>query len=185
MPILAKETSLYPPSLLDDVLLPSSQNCWWAIYTKSRQEKALARFLLSREIPFYLPTVDRTSLIRGRKVRSSNPLFAGYMFLYGSQEERTQCFQSNRISSILPVHDQQQLSNDLKDICRLTESEFALTVESRLEPGQRVRVHSGVFQGLEGVIVTRRGKTRLAINVDFLQQGASVEIDDFLFEPIS
>jgi hypothetical protein len=41
-----------------------------------------------------------------------------------------------------------------------------------------------VLAGLEGTIITRRGQTRLLVHVDFLQQGASVEIDDLCVEPI-
>ena len=34
-------------------------------------------------------------------------------------------------------------------------------------------------------VLSRRGRTRLVIGVNFLQQGASVEIEDFLLEPIA
>jgi hypothetical protein len=34
-------------------------------------------------------------------------------------------------------------------------------------------------------VLSRRGQTRLVIAVNFLQQGASVEIDDFLLDPIA
>lgn len=184
MPILAEETSVFPSQLLDGLTQERSERMWWAVYTKSRQEKALARYLCSRSIPFYLPTIGKTSLIRGRKVRSTIPMFANYLFLFGTQEERTSGLQSNRISQILTVHDQKRFDHDLQSVCRLTTSNAALTIESRLVPGQRVRVRRGTFEGLEGTVVSRRGETRLVVHVDFLQQGASVEIDDFLFEPI-
>jgi len=184
MPILAEETSVFPSQLLEGLTQEPSERMWWAVYTKSRQEKALARYLCSRSIPFYLPVIDKMSLIRGRKVRSSIPLFANYLFMFGTEEERTCGLQSNRISQILTVHDQMRFDGDLQSVCRLTTSSMDLTMESRLVPGQRVRVRKGTFEGLEGTVVLRRGKTRLVVHVDFLQQGASVEIDDFLFEPI-
>jgi hypothetical protein len=37
---------------------------------------------------------------------------------------------------------------------------------------------------MEGTVLVRRGKTRLIVHVTFLQQGASVEIDDFNLEPL-
>jgi hypothetical protein len=37
---------------------------------------------------------------------------------------------------------------------------------------------------LEGTVLVRRGKTRLIVSITFLQQGASVEVDDFNLEPI-
>jgi len=33
-------------------------------------------------------------------------------------------------------------------------------------------------------VLVRRGETRLLVSINFLQQGASVEIDDFQLEPI-
>jgi len=60
-----------------------------------------------------------------------------------------------------------------------------LTLESRLAPGDRVRVRRGPLVDLEGTVLSRRGQTRLLIAVNFLQQGASVEIDDFLLDPIA
>jgi len=33
-------------------------------------------------------------------------------------------------------------------------------------------------------VLTRRGETRLLVRVNFIQKGASVEVDDFLLEPI-
>ena len=38
--------------------------------------------------------------------------------------------------------------------------------------------------GLEGVVVKRRGKDWLLVAVQFLQQGASVMLEDFQVEPL-
>ena len=49
----------------------------------------------------------------------------------------------------------------------------------------RVRIRSGPLTGLEGLVIRRRGQDRLLVAVEFLQQGASVQIDDFEVERIS
>ena len=67
---------------------------------------------------------------------------------------------------------------------QLIAANMPLTVESRLGPGDRVRVRFGSLAGIEGTVLSRRGEVRLVVCVDFLQQGASVEIDDFMLEPI-
>jgi transcriptional antiterminator RfaH len=43
-------------------------------------------------------------------------------------------------------------------------------------------VRQGPFAGLEGTVTKRRGETRLLVSINFLQQGASVEIDDFMLD---
>ena len=183
MPILAAETVLYPDHLFDDFVDDFSR-CWWVVYTKARQEKALARQLLGHEIPFYLPLVAKDNSIRGRRVRSHVPLFNGYVFLFGTEEERVQTLTTNRVSRILPVDDQECLVGDLKQVRHLIETDAPLTIERRLMPGRRVRVKTGAMMGLEGIVTSRRGDSRLLVAVNFLQQGVSVAIDDFMLEPL-
>jgi transcription antitermination factor NusG len=184
MPILKEEPSLFPPGLLDAPLGEARDRRWTALYTKARQEKALARELWKFHVPFYLPLVKKTGISRGRKRTSLSPLFAGYVFIFADESERVRSLTTNRVSRTLAVEDQEQLLFDLRQLRRLIDSNAPLTIESRLAPGQRVRVRGGAFAGLEGDVLRRRGETRLLVSVNFLQKGASVEIDDFLLEPL-
>jgi len=184
MPILKEEPSLYPETLLDEAPQELSDRCWFALYTKARQEKSLARELLKQRIPFYLPLVKKTNISRNRKRISLVPLFGGYLFVYGAEEERVRCLTTNRVSRVLVVEQPEQLVFDLRQFRRLIAANAPLTIESRLAPGRRVRVRQGAFAGVEGIVLKRRGETRLLVAINFLQQGASVEIDDFLLEPL-
>jgi transcriptional antiterminator RfaH len=182
MPILEEETSIFPETLLSEA--HEMDRRWLALYTKARQEKALARELLKYRIPFYLPLVKKTSIARGRKRTSLVPLFGGYLFLFASEEERVRTLTTNRVSRVLSVESPEQLVFDLAQLRQLIAAGAPLTVESRLSPGRRVRVRQGAFAGLEGTVLKRRAETRLLVSVNFLQKGASVEIDDFLLEPL-
>lgn len=184
MPILSQEPSIYPETLLDEWVDTPSERRWWVLYTKARQEKSISRDLLGYQIPFYLPLVQKTSLRRGRKFSSYTPLFSGYVFLCGSEEERFRSLSTNRISRVIPVVNPERLVFDLRQLRQLIAAKAPLTVESRLAPGKRVRVRRGLLAGIEGTVLRRQGQTRLLVSVDFLQQGASVEIDDFLLEPL-
>ena len=83
MPVLTQEPCSFPENLLDDPIdvqqsdSPASDRVWWVVYTKSRQEKSLARDLLGYRIPFYLPQVPRDHLVRGRRVRAMSPCTRG------------------------------------------------------------------------------------------------------------
>jgi hypothetical protein len=184
MPILGREKNVYPENLFDLASEGSPERHWWALYTKARQEKSLSRELLAFQVPYYLPLIKKTSIRRGKKAASFIPLFGGYVFLYGSEQERVRSLTTNRVSRVLPVSDPQGLLRDLQQIERLIATDAPLTIESRLSAGCRVRVRQGVLMGLEGTVLTRRGVTRLLVSVDFLQQGASIEIEDFLLEPL-
>ena len=187
MPILEKEPSVFPNELLDDheFEVNNPHRRWWAIFTKARNEKALARDLLRYEIPYYLPLVPKQNLIRNRVVHSHIPLFGGYVFMFGDDDDRLQALTTNRISVTLDVDDQQKLSGELNQLYRLIQSGAPLTLEERLQPGRGVRITRGALAGIEGTITQRRGgQRRLLVAVHFLQTGVSVDIDDFMVEPI-
>jgi len=184
MPILATETSVFPENLLDDFTDLSAERRWWAVYTRSRMEKSLARQLLSMEVPFYLPLIPKTTRIAGRAIKSYLPLFGGYLFVYGTEFERIETLGTNRVAHIFAASRSDQLTQDLRNVRALIESGVPLTTEGRLQPGERVRVKTGLLMGLEGVILSRRGEDRLLIAVNFLQQGVSIQISDYQVEPI-
>jgi transcriptional antiterminator RfaH len=184
MPILSGEISLHPSGLLEADPRTEGDRIWSVVYTKSRQEKAVARELLKSDTPFYLPLIPTDRVISGRRFRSLLPLFSGYLFQCGSIEQNFQTQLSSRVSQVLPVPDPEQLCRDLSYVQRLIEADSPLSQESRLSPGDRVRVKHGSLQGLEGTIIRREKTTRLLIAVSYLQQGVSVQIDDFMVEPL-
>lgn len=184
MPILAKQPAVFPEDLLSGRGADCGERVWWAVYTKARQEKRLAHYLFRNEIPFFLPLVARQHVSGGRTLRSHVPVFTGYVFLFGTPEERLHSLTSNRISQVIAVPNQDELYGDLLQLQRLIESNMPLTIESRILPGQRVRVRHGSMAGLEGLVVARRRQTKLLVAVNFLKQGVSIELDDFLLEPV-
>ncbi len=184
MPILKEEPTIFPENLLEDFIQDVHDRRWWVIYTKARQEKSFSRELFAYQIPFYLPLIKKTTIAKGRKRMSFVPLFSGYVFLFATEAERVKSMTTNRISRILTVKDPQELVYDLTQIHRLIVSNAPLSLEQKLAPGDRVRVKHGALLGLEGTVLVRRGATRLLVSVNFLQQGASVEVDDYLLERV-
>jgi transcriptional antiterminator RfaH len=186
MPILPSEPDIFPTELLDgDLPEPQSRATWWAMYTMARREKELMRKLRGMEIAFYAPLVrKRSQSPAGRRRESFVPLFPSYVFVCGSEEARRQALSSNCVSRWLSVPDSARLVHDLRQIRHLIELDAPLTIEARIEPGTRVRVRTGPMVGLEGTVVKRRGKQWLVVAVEFLQQGASVLLEDYRVEPI-
>lgn len=184
MPVLELELSCYPPELLTGEMDNSLQRRWWGVYTKSRQEKALARELLARRVPFYLPLVAQTLVYKRSRVTSHVPMFSGYVFLHGTDEERAACLKTNRVSRLIEVHDEARLLCDLQQVHRVAAEGVGVRVEDRLVPGQRVRVCHGPFAGMEGEIISRHRPTRLQVAIDFIRRGISMEIDDCMVRPL-
>jgi len=53
-----------------------------------------------------------------------------------------------------------------------------------LKTGQRVRIRSGALDGLEGILLSRKGDRKLILSVDAMQRSLAVQIDGFDVEPI-
>lgn len=185
MPILPKQQDIYPDDLLDVVEggagrePPVVGGRWVAFYTLSRREKDLMRKLQAAGVPFYGPMVRRRLHSPGGRVRASYvPLFPGYVFSLVDDEQRRAALATNTVARWIPIVDERMLVDDLRAIKRLIDTERPLTPEARIEPGQLVRVRTGALRGLEGTVVKRRGAERLVVAVRFLNQGASIELED-------
>jgi transcription antitermination factor NusG len=157
---------------------------WWIAHTKARFEKAFAFDLLRRGTGYFLPLIQRVKISGGKKRRVMLPLFPSYVFFCGGEEDRYAALATNRICRVIDPIDQAGLLSELGAL------ETALASKAVLDPypfaavGRRCRVRSGPFEGIEGVVIERDGPTRLVLQVKMLGQGAAMEIDADLLEPV-
>jgi transcription antitermination factor NusG len=183
MPILPRQCDIHPADLLEAGRAGDAASAglgrWVAFYTLSRREKDLMRKLEAVDVPFFAPLIQRRLRSPGGRTRLSHvPLFPGYVFSRVDDDQRRAALATNTIARWLPIADEAALLADLRAIKRLIDTEQPLTPEARIEPGQPVRVRTGALRGLEGVVVKRRGEERLVVAVRFLNQGASIEVED-------
>jgi transcriptional antiterminator RfaH len=188
MPILPAEPDRFPDALFDadaDADAdPADPRRWWALHTKPRQEKALARQLSAASVPFYLPCVARRIRIRGRLLTSQVPLFTSYLFLLADRAERVTALATDRVVHAIEVHDQPGLWGDLRQIDQLIRTGALITPEAQLAPGAPVEITCGPLEGLQGTIVRGASGRRFVVRVNFIQQGASVLLEDFALVPL-
>jgi transcriptional antiterminator RfaH len=186
MPILPPEPCIYPDGLfLDPAWVPDEGQRWLVLHTRPRAEKALARRFLARSLPFYLPLFEKRWRCRGRLLRSHLPLFPGYLFLLGDPQARLEALQTNLVAHCLPVEDQERLHQDLIRVHRVLASGEPVIPEERLQPGTLVEIVEGPMSGLHGKVIRQGKRLKFFVEVNFLQQGASVEIDGWMIRPLA
>lgn len=184
MPRLQIETYVQPDDLLLQTGCPVEESSqWWVMHTKARVEKTLARRLCEQNRSFFLPLFQNRMIRRGRVQTSYLPLFPGYLFVYGTEDDRLQTLKTNLVVQCLDVLDQAQLYQDLHNVYRLMESGDALSPESRLEPGRPVEVVHGPLRGMEGHVIRRQNKLRFLVEIRLLQRGVSVEMESWMLSP--
>jgi transcription antitermination factor NusG len=82
------------------------------------------------------------------------------------------------------VVDQLRMHDELRQVYRLMSMGAALSPEDRLAPGDPVKILHGPFEGFTGKVVVRGNHTRLIVEVQFLHQGVSVDIENGMVAPI-
>jgi len=157
---------------------------WWLVYTKPRNEKALAKDLGRMGIGCFLPLARVRRCYSGRSVEVRIPLFPSYLFFRGGEDERLASLKTNRVVSVIDVVDQERLEEDLRNVYLACTSEEPVDLYPGLKNGQRCRVVTGSLRGLEGVVLRRRSLFRVYVGVDMLGQSAQLEIDPSLLEVI-
>ncbi len=183
MPLLDHEPDMFPDNLWD---LDLGDRPWWAIYTRSRQEKSLMRQLRTLQIPHYSPMIERRYRSPAGRIRKSYlPLFSNYVFLQGDDVARHAAVCTGTVSRCVEVIEVSTLVADLKQVHGLVQTGQPLAPEARIEPGDMVRIKSGTFAGYEGIVIRRAQEVRLLVLVHFMNQGVSVALDDCVTEVIA
>jgi len=158
---------------------------WWVAYTKARFEKSFAWDMSSHDIGYFLPMRKKITFSGARRRHIMVPLFTSYVFFCGTEVDRYTALTTNRLCYTIEVVDQDALIEELVRIEKALLSKAIIDNYPRLPVGGRCRIISGPMMGIEGVVIERKdAKARMVIEVAILGQGAVVEIDSDLLEPM-
>ncbi len=174
MPLLKREVEISPLDLFE---LAESDHPWWVAHTRSRQEKALARYLLPLGVPFYLPQREKKIRRASRNLVSHIPLFPGYVFFRGSVSQRQDAVRSRLLVQVLEVENQPLLQRELAQLYVLQQSGATILPYEDFRPGETVRIMEGPFQGYSGVVIRPKARLRLMVSITMLRKTVAVEFD--------
>jgi len=161
---------------------------WYAVRTRSRHEKLVARQLDTQGIRNFLPVVTKVSKWSDRNKEVELPLFSGYAFvrLDHASSDRVRVLQTQGVVSFvgvqgigIPIPDQ-----EIENINTLLASKVSYQERPYLHIGQRVRVTGGALDGLEGILAAENSDRSLVISVGLIQRSLSVRVAGYHVEPI-
>lgn len=161
---------------------PSSE-LWYALHTRPRCEKRLESWMLREGFSCYLPTQKKLRIYPSKKVVFELPLFPGYLFGSFPSERSYDLKRSDFIANILKVNNQKQFLDEMENVRLMLSVEEPIESCPFLDVGRRVRVSSGKMRGLEGVVLRKKGRTKLVISVEMFHQSVCVEVDPLLLTP--
>lgn len=157
---------------------------WYLLRTRSRHEKIVAGDLAAQGVLHYLPLVNSVRYYGKRKAVVDVPMFPGYVFLRGRPDDAYALDRRGRLAQIIPVRDQKQLNEELKNIAFALQCDGELSQYPYLQKGVAVEVRAGPFRGLRGIIEDLNKRNRLILQVDILGRAVSLEVDAALLDVI-
>jgi transcription elongation factor/antiterminator RfaH len=151
---------------------------WYALYLRSRHERAVELRLTERQIETFLPMIEEVRQYSDRKKRVSEPLFRGYLFVRTDLRNRTSILQTDGVVKFVGIGSKPSPIPDgqIESIRLAGGKPSRIRREQYLSSGEYVRVTSGPFEGIEGFVVTLKGSTRVVVSVECIGQSISVEV---------
>jgi len=160
---------------------------WYALYTRSRAEKAVHGELVKQGVVCFLPLLSRFRQWKDRKKRVEFPLFPGYLFIQicPTSDEKLKVMKIKGAVHILGITPPSPIpATEIHAIRTLLERPELLEPHAYLEVGRRVRVVRGVFTGIEGILIEKRKKSRLVVSIGLLKQAVAAEVAAEDVEPV-
>lgn len=157
-----------------------TQFAWYAVWTRSRQEKAAAAVLARCGVRHYLPLTTEVHQWSDRRQKVEVPLFAGYLFVQINQSKgcRLQVLKAPGVVAFVgnqsgpsPIPDKQ--IEDVRTALTSGAESSALLIPKE---GDRVRVVRGALSGVEGILIRANSGSRLLISIEIIHQSVSVSI---------
>jgi transcription antitermination factor NusG len=143
----------------------------------------VASYLDSRRIESFLPVHRLDVQWSDRRKTVSRPLFPSYVFARFQESELPQVLSTRGLVTVLrsggalaaiPDH---EIENVRRFARVITDHGITPEREPLIEAGDRARVATGPFAGIEGVAVVRRGRGRLLVALGAVGEGLAVDLD--------
>jgi transcriptional antiterminator NusG len=152
---------------------------WYAVCVRSQHEKRVFDALRSKGFDCLLPTYREKRKWSDRTKILELPLFRGYVFSRFDVEKRLPILTTpgvlavagfGRIPQPLDPHEVEQIR-------KVTATGYPAQPCPFLKVGQRVRITAGPLTGVEGLLMQRRGQTKVVLSVTMLEKAISVHVE--------
>jgi len=158
---------------------------WFALLVKPRHEKAVSAALRSKHYEEFLP-------LRGVRRKWSDrfkvvelPLLAGYTFCRFDPNDKVYVLRTPGVRKVVgwgaapvPVEDA-----EIQALQAVIHAGLPAAPCAYLRTGQLIRLDRGPLSGLRGLLLQRRGGSRLVVSITLLQRSVSVEVEQAWISP--
>lgn len=159
---------------------------WYALYTKHQHEKTAFESLSKKGFEVLLPLYKTKRKWKDRTKIVFLPVFPCYLFLRANLVRKLEILKTPGIfwfvengGSACEVPEQ-----DIEAIRKITAGYAQVEPHPYLKCGELVRVRTGPFAGVTGILARVKNRYRVVVCVELLQQAVAVEVDRTIVEAI-
>ncbi len=155
---------------------------WFVLLTKSNFENVVCERIYQKNFEIFLPTIKTKSRARNKKIMIDRPLFPGYIFVksYSDPQTYLNILKTPGAVRLLGNKDNPVPvpTIQIESLKILTKSEAdIITGDSiKLKKGTPVLIINGPMVGVKGIFIKYKGKNRVIIDIDSLNQFAGIEV---------
>jgi transcription antitermination factor NusG len=127
----------------------------------------------------FLPLYESVRRWKDRRVQLQLPLFPGYIFIRLALRDRLQVLQIpsvarlvgfNGLPTALPSEEMEAMRNGLTRHLHAEPHPY-------LKVGRRVLIIRGPLEGCEGILLRKKGDSRVVLSIDLIMRSVAVDID--------
>jgi transcription antitermination factor NusG len=148
---------------------------WFALHTKPRAEFKAEKEITDLGIENYLPAVIKIKQWSDRKKKIKEPVLGGYIFVYADEKERVAALETNSVVRCLFENGKPAVIYDwqIENLKRFLDEKADFLINNGIAKGTKIKIKTGPFEGVIGVIVSEQNKKTLTVNLDLLNRSVS------------
>jgi transcription antitermination factor NusG len=155
-----------------------SRSPWQVLHVISNHEKRVVQHLVVRSVEHYLPLYTERVKWTDRTVVAERPLFAGYVFVRFSPQNRLSVISTPGVIRVLGQEEREMVTcAELDRIRDGLGNGLLLRPHPYVAVGTPVRVRDGVFGGVDGVVTELRHHSKVIITLAAVSQCFSLEVE--------
>jgi len=172
--------------MIDIVETNHCQMNWYALYTRSRHEKTVSEQLGQRSVDHFLPLYESIRKWKNGRFKVQLPLSPGYLFVHMDLKDRLPVLQVpgvvslvgfNGVPAPLPQADIETIRHALSKGVQAQPHRY-------LKVGSRVRIKGGALEGMQGILLRKKGQLRVVVSVDLIMRSIAIDVDASEVEPV-
>ena len=165
-----------------------TQKQWYVVYTRSRAEKKVYHELVLKNIECFLPLQKRLIQWKDRKKWVEMPLISGYCFVHIDRRQYDEVLHTDNVVCYVTFEGKAAIVPDNQIVAikkMLKQYDFEVTVsQENFEPGKKVEIIGGPLMGLQGELISIRGKRKFMIRINQINSVFQVEIPSELLSAL-